>query len=225
MIFDQLAFRLPFRRYQRMILEQVIAQQNDNKYHLMAPPGAGKTIIGLELIRQFNAPAVVFAPTTTIQGQWHDKLGMFLATPGDASAFATMDPKRRAPISIFTYQLISTPLQAREQLREAALLAWREHLLNEGQVRSMEEAETRLAKLQKNNPRDYQKEVLKFTNQIRKKLLREPDADIAHFLHPNARKLIDGLVDYGVKTVVLDECHHLLDYWAIVLRYLISRID
>ena len=27
-----------------------------------------------------------------------------------------------------------------------------------------------------------------------------------------------------MKTVVLDECHHLLDYWAVVLRYLIGRI-
>jgi superfamily II DNA or RNA helicase len=77
-IFERLSFRYPFRKYQRMILEQVIGQQKDHKYHLVAPPGAGKTIIGLELIRQFDSPAVVFAPTTTIQAQWYEKLGMFL---------------------------------------------------------------------------------------------------------------------------------------------------
>ena len=27
-----------------------------------------------------------------------------------------------------------------------------------------------------------------------------------------------------MRTVVLDECHHLLDYWAVVLQYLIGRI-
>ncbi len=35
---------------------------------------------------------------------------------------------------------------------------------------------------------------------------------------------IDELVAHGVRTVVLDECHHLLDYSAIVLRYLIARL-
>ena len=46
----------------------------------------------------------------------------------------------------------------------------------------------------------------------------------ANSLHPNARALIQALIDHGVRTIVLDECHHLLDYWAIVLRYLIDQI-
>lgn len=41
-------------------------------------------------------------------------------------------------------------------------------------------------------------------------------------MHPNARAFIDGLVDRGVKIVVLDECHHLLDYWAIVLVHVLA---
>lgn len=223
-MFEKLSFRFPFRKYQRMILEQIVEQQKDHKCHIVAPPGSGKTIVGLELIRQFNAPAVVFAPTTTIQGQWFDKLGMFLQPPLTISQFASMDANQRAPIHIFTYQLISTPTQAREQLRDAALLLWKENLVHDGQAKDLGAAEARQATLQANNPAEYQKEVLKYTNRIRKKLLQEPNADIAHFLHPNARKLIDELVAYGVKTIVLDECHHLLDYWAIVLRYLISRI-
>ncbi len=67
--FAALQFRHPFRKYQRMILEQVAAGQGDHRQHLVAPPGAGKTIVGLELIRRFAAPAVIFAPTTTIQEQ------------------------------------------------------------------------------------------------------------------------------------------------------------
>lgn len=43
-------------------------------------------------------------------------------------------------------------------------------------------------------------------------------------MHQNARALIDRLLAYGVRTVVLDECHHLLDYWAVVLRYFIAQI-
>ena len=49
--------------------------------------------------------------------------------------------------------------------------------------------------------------------------------DIAAYLHENARRLADRLASAHVRTVILDECHHLLDYWAIVLRYLIARLD
>jgi superfamily II DNA or RNA helicase len=224
-LFEQFSFRQPFRKYQRMILEQIVVQQKDHKYHLVAPPGAGKTIIGLELIRQFGMPAVVFTPTTTIQGQWSEKVGMFLDPALEVSQFASMDADRRAPIHIFTYQLISTPTQAREHLKEAALLLWKEGLVQDGQAADLPAAQARLDALEQNNPKEYQKEVLRFTGRVRKKLLLEPDADIARFLHPNAIQLIDDLVAYGVRTVVLDECHHLLDYWAIVLRYLIGKIQ
>jgi len=29
----------------------------------------------------------------------------------------------------------------------------------------------------------------------------------------------------GVKTVVFDECHHLKNYWAVVMREIIKEID
>ena len=60
---------------------------------------------------------------------------------------------------------------------------------------------------------------------IRRDLLAADGATAYQYLHPNARALIDRIVATGVGTVVLDECHHLLDYWAIVLRALIARLD
>ncbi len=62
-----LAFQHPFRRYQRMVLDQAESAGADRRYHIVAPPGAGKTILGLELIRRIGEPAVVFAPTSTVQ--------------------------------------------------------------------------------------------------------------------------------------------------------------
>src|SRR5215207_4380958 len=78
--------------------------------------------------------------------------------------------------------------------------------------------------MRRNNPAAYGKELGRRAGRAKRDLLRRGDAEVACFLHPNARALIDGLVDRGVRTVVLDECHHLLDYWAVVLRYLIGRI-
>lgn len=223
--FEKLAFRLPFRKYQRMILEQVVGKQTDHKYHLVAPPGAGKTIIGLELVRQLGAPAVIFTPTTTIQAQWNEKLGMFLESPEETRQFASMDPHLPAPIHIFTYQLISTPAEAQENIREAALVLWQEELIQEGQTVDLNAALVRLETIRQNNPEAYHKDLLRYTNRVKHALLHETDVNVEPFLHPNARQLIDELIASGVRTVVLDECHHLLDYWAIVLRYLISHIE
>jgi superfamily II DNA or RNA helicase len=221
---SQLTFRYPFRKYQRLIVQQVEAGRGDRKYHIVAPPGSGKTIVGIELIRRFDAPAVVFAPTTTIQQQWQAQVGMF-ADADVVGPLTSLDPGRLALINIFTYQLISTPGQAQELAQGMARQQWLEELLREGQAADETAANARLVTMRSNNPREYDRELARRYLNVKHALLREGGAEIGHFLHPNACELIERLVEYGVRTVVLDECHHLLDYWAIVLRYLISRID
>ena len=92
-----LRFEGRFRRYQTSMLG--LAADNptaDRRYHLVAPPGSGKTIIGLELIGRFGRPAVVFAPTTTIQGQWIEKLAMFTAGSGGDGQPRSRDGLRRS---------------------------------------------------------------------------------------------------------------------------------
>jgi superfamily II DNA or RNA helicase len=219
---SSLQFRHPFRKYQRQILDQVgTSEAAERKHHIVAPPGSGKTIVGLELIRRFDEPAVVFAPTATIQQQWCEEVGLF--TEGPTSDLVSREPGKFAPINIYTYQLLSAPGESRDLLRETALKMWLEELLKRQGV-SEGDARRRLETMRRNNPDAYGRELGRRASRAKRDLLRRGDADVARFLHPNARALIDGLVDRGVKTVVLDECHHLLDYWAVVLRYLIGRI-
>jgi hypothetical protein len=223
-MFEQLSFQHSFRKYQHMILAQMETGQPDQRYHIVAPPGAGKTIVGLELIRRFGFPAVVFAPTTTIQAQWQEKVGMFLAEPSSLANLTSLDPQRLAPINIFTYQVISTPGEAQERVQAMAIQKWLDDLLLEGKAADPVIAQARLDTLRQNNPIAYRSELSRRYLRIKRDLLRSPQTEIAQFLHPNARQLIRSLVNYGVRTIVLDECHHLLDYWAIVLRNLIGQI-
>lgn len=224
--FSHLRFRYPFRRYQQMILE-VAERQKENKYHIVAPPGSGKTIVGLELIRRFGRPAVVFAPTTTIQRQWQERVRMFL-DPAEANGWleqhTSLDSSRLAEITFLTYQVLSTPGENLEFVERIAVQRWMDDLIASGQAEGEAEARERIERLREANPRAFRREVSKRYRRVKREFLRRPDFDGRQFLHPNARDLIDRIIAQGTGTVVLDECHHLLDYWAFILRELIKAL-
>ena len=219
-----LRFGGTFRRYQTSMLGLAAGNPTaDRRYHLVAPPGSGKTIIGLELIGRFGRPAVVFAPTTTIQAQWLDKLAMFTADP---DSVGSRDPAALGQVTSLTYQVISTPDAATDALREMAIEAWAQQSAADLVTASdADEARERIRRMAVANPDAYRDELASRVKRIRRDLLAADGAMAYRYLHPNARALIDRIAAAGVGTVVLDECHHLLDYWAIVLRALIARLD
>ncbi len=208
-----------------MVLEVVAnAQDGDRKHHIVAPPGAGKTIVGLELVRRFNRPALVFAPTTTIQRQWQEKVGLFTDDLAWIDQHTSLDANRLADITILTYQVLSTPGENLAFAERIARERWAEDLLRSGQVETEAAAQERIATLQVANPSAAKREISKRYKRVKREFLKRPDFDGRQFLHPNARDLIDRIVALGVGTIVLDECHHLLDYWAFILRELIREL-
>jgi superfamily II DNA or RNA helicase len=109
-LFDPLKFKHPFRKYQTMILDRVRSKwDGQRKFHVVAPPGAGKTLVGIELICRFGYPAVVFTPTATIQSQWQEKVGLFLQNPAERRDWVSTDPHELKPFNVYTYQLLTTP--------------------------------------------------------------------------------------------------------------------
>jgi len=223
--FNDLRFRHSFRRYQRMVLDMVDGFGGHNhKFHIVAPPGSGKTIVGLELIRRFGHPAVIFCPTTTIQQQWQEKITMFADDPNWLDQHTSMDPRRLAEVNVLTYQVLSTPGENLEFVERIAVERWVDDLLESDKVEGEQQARMRIATLQEANPKAYRREISKRYRRLKREFLRDGTLDGRQFLHPNARDLIDRIVALGTSTVVLDECHHLLDYWAFILRELIRSL-
>ncbi len=91
------------------------------------------------------------------------------------------------------------------------------------QVKTEAEARSASRQLPPNEPYDPGREVSRRYRRVKRDFLQQAGAD-GPFLHPNARDLIDRIVALGVGTIVLDECHHLLDYWAFILRTLIAAL-
>ena len=82
---------------------------------------------------------------------------MFTSDPATVEALSSLEPERLAPINVFTYQLISTPGEAQEAGRQMARRRWIEELLAEGRAADETVAQVRLATLERNSPRAYER--------------------------------------------------------------------
>src|SRR5437868_6004260 len=67
---DSMVFQKTWRAYQARLLEGLDLYLDDRRLHLVAAPGSGKTVLGLEVIRRIDQPTLVLAPTITIRDQW-----------------------------------------------------------------------------------------------------------------------------------------------------------
>jgi len=224
-MYADLNFKYPFWKYQSMILDVVEQQADqDRKYHIVAPPGSGKTIVGLELIRRFGRPAVVFTPTTTIQRQWQEKLALFTEDDPWIAGHSSLDARNLSELTFLTYQVLSTPGDNLEFVERIAVERWVDDLISSDNAQDEEDAQDRIESIRHTNPKAYDREVSKRYRRVKREFLQKSEFDGRQFLHPNARDLIDRIVALGVGTLVLDECHHLLDYWAFILHELIKAL-
>ncbi len=226
-LLTELNFRYPLRKYQTEILDLVHRKIKDGEreIHIVAPPGAGKTIIGLQLISTFKCASLILSPNTTIQSQWGQKLNLFL--PPDAEAFGTNhllgthEDMPLKPITLLTYQVLSTPGREHEYLNKLAHQAWIEELRN-GRSLTLGEAEIRILDLLKNNPKAHQKELSRHASRLRRNLTDV--VDLSEVLHENALALLQALRRQNFQLVIFDECHHLTDYWAAIMTHLVKYL-
>jgi superfamily II DNA or RNA helicase len=102
-----MVFRKTWRAYQAQLLEGLDLYLDDRRLHLVAAPGSGKTVLGLEVIRRIDQPTLVLAPTITIRDQWVDRLlDCFLPADESHPSWVSTDVKSPAPFTVATYQAL-----------------------------------------------------------------------------------------------------------------------
>ncbi|HCT30602.1 MAG TPA: hypothetical protein DIW31_07670, partial [Bacteroidales bacterium] len=111
MDFSKVRFHGEFRRYQAKVLENVEKLGRDRKIHIVAAPGSGKTILGLELIRHFHEPTLILSPTITIREQWGQRFQeSFLDESEAMEDYFSTDLTHPKLITYVTYQAIHAAL-------------------------------------------------------------------------------------------------------------------
>ena len=164
---DNLKFKGTFRNYQQRVLDNSKNYLQNNKIHIVAAPGSGKTILGLELICRLKSPCIVLSPTNTIRYQWGDRFEeMYLPNGENVNDYVSFDLNDIKPITSITYQAMHSAID---------------------KVACIDED---------NNEVDY--------------------SNIDMF------KLIN---DYGIKTICVDEAHHLQNEWQKALEIFMKGLN
>ena len=129
----------PSQQRVKKIAERELRAGN-RQLHIVAPPGSGKTVIGLflwaELIRQ---PCVVLSPNSAIQSQWAARTDLF-ELQGGRSDMVSTDPNLPALLTSLTYQSVTLPARDLDHVDEQALDLWADKLIEHQQVVTREEA-------------------------------------------------------------------------------------
>lgn len=207
--------------YQAQALEAFEAGRaaGRTRTHLTAPPGAGKTMMGWECIVRLGRPALVLAPTATVQGQWPQYARWFYPDPSSLAACGI-----GAPVSCLTYQALCQLDDPESGLRQMALTrvaAQRAAQLGVDEHQAAEElagwsgaAARRLDGQLRGQVRAIKREIARGAGHV----------NLAALLSPAVRERIQTLKDSGVGTVVLDECHHLASMWGYVVEAVLEQL-
>lgn len=147
------------------MLENADQYLKDGKINIVAAPGSGKTVLGLELIRRLGSPCIILSPTTAIRQQWGERFkDLFLENKDDFEALFSSDLHNVKLLNSVTYQALYTAM---------------EKVPSDG----------------------------------------DDDADCSDI------EIFKIMKAFGIKTVCLDEAHHLKNEWQKALEKFISALD
>lgn len=106
-----LEFHGTWRSYQARVLQNVSRYLSDDKIHIVAAPGSGKTTLGIELIKRLNANALILAPSITIREQWAARIQeAFLCSGYALEDYVSQSLKNPKAITVATYQALHSAM-------------------------------------------------------------------------------------------------------------------
>ena len=223
-IFEDLSFGGSWRRYQKAAMAAFERDREAGRRntHILAPPGSGKTLLGVELVRRVGRRALVLTPNSAVQMQWPRAVRQFGA-PSDIARLAGPEPA--FPIACMTYQSLCQLDDPSAAIRQVAATRWAtdraaatgvdvEEATAEGLAYEGTAAERRAA------------EIARITAAVKREIARGEHAEIelAELFSESARKRIEALKSARIGTIVLDECHHLASMWGYVVRTVLDEL-
>ena len=196
--------------------------QGEKQLHIVAPPGSGKTILGLyvwsDLVRR---PALVLSPNSAIQAQWIARTSLF--DLDGKSGEVGLSSQTPGLLTSLTYQSLTMVRTKGDDLEEAATQLWVEKLLEMGEAVDDESGQSWIEDLKVKNESYYEKQMKGFRKKARDSMSEENGS--MSWLNTNSLKAIERLKEAKIGLIILDECHHLTEHWGKVLVELKDAFD
>lgn len=171
-------FKYSWRKYQQRVLDELQDHLTDNHLHIIAPPGSGKTVLGLEVAIRLNKPTLILAPTIAIRNQWIQRFCELFLQSNLSPDWISRDIRNPKFMTIVTYQGLHA---ACNNLR-----------IKEDEIDEEEETE---------------------------------ESGNSNTTNTNLENIVNGLNSQNVKTIVVDEAHHLKNEWWQTLTKVKEKIE
>ena len=218
---DRLSFSGTWRRYQRLALDAFDRDIAQGRWrtHIVAPPGSGKTLLGVEVVRRLGDPALVLVPNTAVQSQWLRTVRQFTDDPSIAA------PEPSAPIAVLTYQSLCQLDDPAVALGDLAARRWAMERA-EATAQTADEVERDAPGWTGEAAARRDREIRRVSATIKREIARAEHGalHLGHLLAAGARGRLEALRAKGVRTIVLDECHHLASLWGYVVRTAVEEL-
>jgi len=113
---EDIYFRKKWRPYQTRVLRELESYVGDNHLHVVAAPGSGKTVLGLEVALRLNQPTLICAPTVAICDQWVDRLlGLFCEAGAKTPVWISKDVRAPGFLTVTTYQGLFSAMRGKTE--------------------------------------------------------------------------------------------------------------
>ncbi len=169
-------FKYSWRKYQQRVLDELKDHLSDRHLHVIAPPGSGKTVLGLEVAIRLNKPTLILAPTIAIRNQWIQRFCELFLQTNITPDWISRDIRNPKFMTVVTYQGL-----------HAACNNWR-----------IEEEEIEEETEENGNSKSTNTEL---------------------------DSIVNGLKTQNIKTIVVDEAHHLKNDWWQTLTKVKDKLD
>lgn len=99
-------FKYPWRGYQERVLADLKQYISNGALHVVAPPGSGKTVLGLEVMLRLDTPTLILAPTIAVRNQWVDRFCELFLQTAQMPDWISCDICQPSFLTVSTYQAL-----------------------------------------------------------------------------------------------------------------------
>lgn len=123
---ENIIFKYTWRSYQQRVLDELSHHLKDRHLHVIAPPGSGKTVLGLEIALRINHPTLILAPTLAIRNQWIQRFCELFLQTNDKPEWISTNIRQPAFLTVSSYQGIHAAINSSKESKEKVINSLKE---------------------------------------------------------------------------------------------------